>query len=137
MISQLASGQKIIKLGDTSPTRDFNYVSDTCRGFVALAESDKTLGQVVNIGSNYEISIGDTFSLIKKIMKVDAEFEVDKDRIRPDKSEVHRLWCDNSLIKQLTSYQPQVNIEQGLTNTIEWFLNPENLKKYKAHIYNV
>lgn len=137
IISQLAQGQKVIKLGDVNPTRDFNYVSDTCRGFMALAESDATLGQVVNIGSNYEISIGDTFSLIKKIMKVDAEYQVDENRIRPDKSEVHRLWADNSLIKKLTSYEPQVKIEQGLTQTIEWFLNRDNLKKYKAHIYNV
>jgi NAD dependent epimerase/dehydratase len=137
IISQLAQGQKSIQLGDVTPTRDFNYVSDTCRGFVALAESESTMGQVVNIGSNYEISIGDTFSLIKKLMKVDADFKVDEQRIRPDKSEVHRLWCDNRLIKKLTSYEPQVRIEEGLAKTIDWFLNSDNLKKYKAHIYNV
>ncbi len=137
IISQLAQGQKVIKLGDVTPTRDFNYVSDTCRGFMALAESDSTLGQVVNIGSNFEISIGDTFSLIKKIMKVEAEFQVDENRIRPDKSEVQRLWCDNTLIKKLTAYEPQIKIEQGLTQTVDWFLNHDNLKKYKAHIYNV
>ena len=137
IISQLAAGAKKIKLGDVSPTRDFNYVSDTCRGFMALAESDKTLGQVVNIGSNYEISVGDTFKLIREIMNVDADFDVDENRIRPEKSEVHRLWCDNSLIKSLTSYEPAVKIEEGLTKTVEWFLQKENLKKYKAHIYNV
>ncbi|MEK6628266.1 MAG: NAD-dependent 4,6-dehydratase LegB [Bdellovibrionota bacterium] len=137
IISQLAGGQKKIKLGDVNPTRDFNYVSDTCRGFIALAESEKTLGQTVNIGSNFEISIGDTFKLIQKIMNVDAVFEVDENRIRPDKSEVQRLWCDNSLIKSLTGYEPEVKIEEGLKKTVEWFLRPENLKKYKAHIYNV
>lgn len=137
IISQLASGKKVIKLGDTAPTRDFNFVSDTCRGFFALAESDKTIGKTVNIGSNYEISIGDTFNLIKKIMKVDAEFEVDSNRIRPEKSEVHRLWCDNTMIRELTGYAPKVKIEEGLAKTVDWFLNKENLKKYKADIYNV
>lgn len=137
IITQLAQGQKEIKLGDVTPTRDFNYVSDTCRGFLALAESDATLGKAVNIGSNYEISIGDTFNLIKKIMNVDAKFITDEARIRPDKSEVHRLWCDNTLIKKLTSYEPQVGIEKGLAQTIEWFMNRDQLKKYKAHIYNV
>lgn len=137
IITQLAQGQKEIKLGDITPTRDFNYVSDTCRGFLALAESDATMGKAVNIGSNYEISIGDTFNLIKKIMNVDAKILTDEARIRPDKSEVHRLWADNSLIKKLTSYEPQVGIEKGLAQTIEWFMNRDHLKKYKAHIYNV
>jgi len=137
IITQLAQGQKEIKLGDVTPTRDFNYVGDTCRGFLALAESDATMGKTVNIGSNYEISIGDTFDLIKKIMNVDAKVLTDEARIRPDKSEVHRLWCDNTLIKKLTSYEPQVGIEKGLGLTIEWFMNRDHLKKYKAHIYNV
>lgn len=137
IITQLAQGQKEIKLGDVTPTRDFNYVGDTCRGFLALAESDATMGKAVNIGSNYEISIGDTFNLIKKIMNVDAKVLTDEARIRPDKSEVHRLWCDNTLIKKLTSYEPQVGIEKGLGLTIEWFMNRDHLKKYKAHIYNV
>lgn len=137
IITQLAQGQKEIKLGDVTPTRDFNYVSDTCRGFLALAEAESTFGKTVNIGSNYEISIGDTFNLIKKIMNVDAKVLTDETRIRPDKSEVHRLWCDNTLIKKLTSYEPQVGIEKGLTYTIEWFMNRDHLKKYKAHIYNV
>lgn len=137
IITQLANGMKKIRLGDVQPTRDFNYVHDTCRGFLALAGSDKTIGHTINIGSNYEISIGETFNLIKRLMNVDAEYEVDQDRIRPEKSEVHRLWCDNTLIKELTAYEPQVGIEQGLQRTIEWFLSKENLKKYKANIYNV
>lgn len=137
IIGQLANGVKKIKLGDVSPTRDFNYVSDTCRGFIALAESPNTLGKTVNIGSNSEISIGDTFNLIKKIMNIDASYEVDENRIRPDKSEVQRLWCDNSLIRQLASYAPEVKMEAGLKKTVEWFMNPENLKKYKTELYNV
>lgn len=137
IIGQLANGVKKIKLGDVSPTRDFNYVSDTCRGFMALAESPNTLGKTVNIGSNSEISIGDTFNLIKKIMNIDASYEVDENRIRPDKSEVQRLWCDNSLIRQLASYAPEVKMEAGLKKTVEWFMNPENLKKYKTELYNV
>jgi len=137
MIAQIASGQKAIKLGDLSPTRDFNYVVDTCRGFLALAESDSTIGKTVNIGSNYEISIGDTLKLIKKLMNADVEIVEDDQRIRPSKSEVFRLWCDNAYIKELTGFEPHWNIEQGLAATIEWFLKPENLSKYKANIYNV
>lgn len=137
IITQLAQGQRKIRLGDMHPTRDFNYVEDTCRGFLALAQSEKTVGKTVNIGSNSEISIGDTFNLIRKIMNVDAEFETDVERIRPDNSEVHRLWCDNRLIRDLTGYQPQYTVEEGLRRTVEWFCNTENLKKYKADIYNV
>ena len=137
IITQIANGMKEIKLGDVSPTRDFNYVEDTCRGFIALANSDESIGKSVNIGSNFEISVGDTLNLIKKIMKSDVEFVLDEQRIRPEKSEVNRLWCDNSLIKELTGFQPKNDIEQGLTKTVEWFSNPENLKKYKAGIYNV
>lgn len=137
IISQIASGIKEIKLGDITPTRDFNYVTDTCRGFIALAECEAAIGQTVNIGSNYEISIGDTLNLIKKIMKSDVNFMVDEQRIRPEKSEVHRLWCDNTLIKNLTGYAPEISIEQGLKKTVNWFLDKENLKQYKAGIYNV
>lgn len=137
IITQIASGMKEIKLGDVTPTRDFNYVEDTCRGFLALAVCDEAIGKVVNIGSNFEISIGDTLNLIKKIMKSDVQFKVDEQRIRPEKSEVNRLWCDNSLVNSLTGFKPQYSIEKGLEKTIDWFLNPENLKKYKAGIYNV
>lgn len=137
IITQIANGMKEIKLGDITPTRDFNYVEDTCRGFLALANCESAIGKVVNIGSNYEISIGDTLNLIKKIMKSDVEFKIDEQRIRPEKSEVNRLWCDNSLIHSLTGFKPHYSIEEGLKKTIEWFLNPENLKRYKAGIYNV
>lgn len=137
IISQIAIGQKEIKLGDVSPTRDFNYVEDTCRGFLALANCEDSIGKTVNIGSNFEISIKDTLELIKKIMKSDVSFIYDEQRARPEKSEVHRLWCDNSLLQNLTGFKPVFSIEKGLEKTIEWFLNPENLKRYKPGIYNV
>ncbi len=137
MIAQIASGKEIIKLGDVRPTRDFNYVADTCRGFLALAKSPQTLGKTVNIGSNHEISIKDTFEMIKKIMNSKAAIAQDDERLRPEKSEVHRLWCDNTLIKQLAGYEPQTSLEKGLEETVKWFLNPANLAKYKADIYNV
>jgi NAD dependent epimerase/dehydratase len=137
IITQIASGMKEIKLGDVTPTRDFNYVEDTCRGFIALANSDETIGKSINIGSNFEISIGDTLNMIKDIMNSNVKFVVDEQRIRPEKSEVNRLWCDNSLIKELTGFEPQNSIRVGLEKTIEWFTTPKNLKKYKAGIYNV
>jgi len=137
IITQIANGKKQIKLGDVSPTRDFNYVLDTCRGFIALAESDKTIGETVNIGSNFEISVGDTLNKIKAIMNSDVEFITDKQRLRPDKSEVFRLWCDNSKIHELTEFKLEYSIDRGLEATIDWFTKPDNLSKYKADIYNV
>lgn len=137
IITQIASGKKQIQLGDTTPTRDFNFVKDTCRGFIELAKCEKANGETVNIGSNYEISVGDTLNLIKKIMNSDVEFITDEQRIRPEKSEVNRLWCDNTKINELTGFKPQYSIAQGLEETINWFKNSENLKKYKADIYNV
>ena len=137
IITQIASGRKEIQLGDPSPTRDFNYVEDCCRGFVMLAESEKTIGETVNIGSNTEISIGDTFNLIKELMSSDVTLVNDEQRKRPKKSEVFRLWCDNKKIKELTSYEPKVDIQNGLKKTIDWITKPENLKTYKAEIYNV
>lgn len=136
IIMQIAAGLKQIKLGDLSPTRDFNYVTDTCRGFMALAESGAT-GETVNIGSNYEISVRDTLGIIKRLMKSDVEFVEETQRIRPGKSEVFRLWCDNTKISNLTGFKPETDIETGLTKTIEWFLNPRHLEKYKTGIYNV
>ena len=136
IISQIANGTKEIKLGDVSPTRDFNYVTDTCRGFIELANCSDAIGKTVNIGSNYEISVGDTLNLIKDLMKSDVTFITEDQRLRPENSEVFRLWCDNSLIHQLTGFKPSFSIENGLQETINWFLNPENLKKYKPDIYN-
>ena len=137
IITQIASGANEIKLGDVTPTRDFNYVDDTCRGFIELAECDDAIGQTVNIGSNFEISIRDTLNIIKELMNSDVKFIVDKDRIRPSKSEVFRLWCDNSKIERLTGFKPQVHIKEGLQRTIDWITQPDNLKNYKSQIYNV
>ncbi len=137
IITQIASGKKEIKLGDLTPTRDFNYVEDTCRGFIALAESGSTIGEIVNIGSNYEISVGDTLNLIKELMGSDVRFITDGQRIRPEKSEVFRLWCDNSKIEKLTGFKPKVDIREGLQRTIDWLTQPNNIKHYKSEIYNV
>jgi NAD dependent epimerase/dehydratase len=137
IISQIKAGKPVIDLGDTSPTRDFNFVSDTCNGFLKLAESSQTRGETINIGSNTEISILELFNLIKTISGKDVEIKLDKQRLRPEKSEVQRLVCDNSLIKSLTGYQPEVSLVDGLTITFNWFSDPKNLVKYKAGIYNI
>lgn len=137
IIGQIASGQKQIELGDLSPTRDFNYVSDTCRGFLALARSDDTIGEVVNIGSGKEISVADTLGLIKKLMNSDVTFTRDSRRIRPKDSEVFRLCCDTTKISSLTGFKPALTLEQGLQKTIDWFTDPVNLSHYKTGIYNV
>jgi NAD dependent epimerase/dehydratase len=137
IITQIANRKKLIKLGDISPTRDFNYVEDTCRGFVALAECEEAIGKTVNIGSNQEISIEDTLNIIKELMSSDVEFVSETQRVRPEKSEVFRLWCDNSKIEELTGFRPQVDIREGLKRTILWFTNKDNLNKYKSNIYNV
>lgn len=137
IISQIASGMKEIKLGDVSPTRDFNYVEDTCRGFLALARCDAAVGETVNIASNYEISVGDTLTLIRDLMGRDVKLISDDVRLRPEKSEVFRLWGDNQKIRTLTGFVTQVPIAEGLQRTIDWFTQPENLVKYKAGIYNV
>jgi len=137
IITQIANGKKEIMLGDLTPTRDFNFVKDTCQGFIKLADCDAAIGEEVNISSNYEISMRNTLELIAKIMKQDVKFIEDPQRIRPKNSEVFRLWGDNTKIKKLTGFSPQYSIEQGLTETIEWFLNSGNIKKYKSDIYNV
>uniref|UniRef100_A0A486XYD1 UDP-glucose 4-epimerase n=1 Tax=Rheinheimera sp. BAL341 TaxID=1708203 RepID=A0A486XYD1_9GAMM len=136
IISQIASGMKQIKLGDISPTRDFNFVTDTCAGFEAIARCSAATGETINISSNYEISVRDTLELIKTIMKSDVEFIADNERLRPLGSEVFRLWGDNSKLKTLTGFSPQVNIDKGLEQTINWFTKPENLARYKADLYN-
>lgn len=141
IISQLVSGQRKIKLGSIHPTRDFNYVTDTVAGFIAVAESERSVGEVVNIGSNYEISIGETVALIAEILGVEVEIETDDIRLRPDKSEVERLWADNKKAENLLGWRPEYagldGFRRGLMKTIEWFKKSENLKKYKADIYNV
>ena len=137
IITQIASGKKRIKLGDLTPTRDLSYVEDVCRGFIALAECEKAIGETVNIGSNFEISIGDVVDNIKEIMNSDVQVITDNARLRPEKSEVFRLWCDNTKIRELTGFEPKYSIKEGLKKTIAWFTNPNNLRKYKSDIYNV
>jgi len=137
IITQIASGKKKIKLGDLTPTRDLSYVEDICHGFIALAECEKAIGEIVNIGSNSEISISDLLNLIKEMMQSDVEVVTEKVRLRPEKSEVYRLWCDNTKIYELTGFVPKYTIQEGLKKTIDWFTNPDNLKKYKSDIYNV
>lgn len=137
IITQIANEIKEIKLGDLSPTRDLNYVKDTCRGFIAIAESDLTIGKEVNICSNFEISMLDVFNIIIEIMNPVVQTQIDIRRIRPEKSEVFRLWGDNCLLKNLTGFEPEYSVRRGLEITCEWFSKHENLKKYKAGIYNL
>ncbi|MEA4828307.1 MAG: NAD-dependent 4,6-dehydratase LegB [Clostridium sp.] len=135
IISQILAGKREIKLGSLTPTRDFNYVKDTAEAFIKVAESDKTIGEVINAGSNYEISIGDTVKKIIDIIGEDVKIICDEERIRPEKSEVNRLWADNTKIKQLTDWTPKYTLDDGLAETIEWI--KKNIQYYKTDIYNV
>ena len=141
IITQIASGASQIKLGAVHPTRDFNFVRDTVRGFVAVAECDAAIGKVINIGSNFEISIGDTAKLIAKEMGRDVEFTSDEQRLRPSGSEVERLWADNTLAAQLAGWTPEyaglAGLARGLKETVEWFTVKDNLSRYKAGLYNI
>lgn len=135
IISQILSGKTEIKLGSLTPTRDFNYVKDTAEAFIKIAESDKTIGEVINAGSNYEISIGETVKKIIDIIGTDVKIICDEERIRPEKSEVNRLWADNSKIKELTNWSPKYSLDDGLSETVEWIKN--NINYFKTDIYNV
>lgn len=141
IITQIAGGARKIKLGSLHPTRDFNYVADTVAGFIAVTESECSVGEVINIGSNYEISIGETVQMIAEIMNVKIEIETDDIRLRPDKSEVERLWASNQKALQMTGWQPRYagrdGLQRGLSETVEWFANPVNLACYKADRYNI
>lgn len=141
IISQLASGMNQIKLGALHPTRDFNYVKDTVNGFIKIAESEKSIGEVINIGSNFEISIGETAELIAEAMGVDIEIISDDQRLRPSKSEVERLWADNQKAKNLVGWEPSFGgrkgFKKGIKETADWFSNKENLKSYKTDMYNI
>jgi NAD dependent epimerase/dehydratase len=141
IITQIANGERSIKLGALHPTRDFNYVKDTVDGFIALAGSDRALGEEVNLGSNYEISIGDTVGLIAEAMGVDVRIMTDTQRLRPDKSEVERLWADNSKARELLGWRPSYGQRDGfrraLAETAAWFIDPVNLARYKHGIYNI
>lgn len=137
LIGQLCSGASEIRVGDLRPTRDFNFVEDTCRGFAALAECDAAVGEVVNIGSDTEISMRDLFYLLRNLTGSSAEPVIDPARIRPEGSEVMRLRCDSRKMVALTGHKPQVALAEGLRRTAEWFRVPGNLARYKTSLYNV
>lgn len=141
IITQIANGKRAVKLGAIHPTRDFNYVGDTVAGFISAMKSDKGVGEVINIGSNYEISIGDTVRAIAEVMECEVEILTDNERLRPEKSEVERLWAANEKAKDLLGWEPQYGglkgFHRGLNETIEWFQQPKNLAVYKSDIYNV
>lgn len=135
IISQILAGKKEIKLGSLTPTRDFNFVKDTAEAFIRIAECDNAIGEVINAGSNYEITIGDTVRKIIDIIGHDVKILCDDERIRPEKSEVNRLWADNTKIKELTGWTPKYTIDDGLIETVNWIKN--NMDKFKTDIYNV
>jgi len=137
IISQIAVGMRQINLGDIEPTRDFTYVVDTCRGLVELADCDEAIGETVNIGSNFEISIENIFNLIRELMSADVALVFDENRRRPNKSEVFRLWCNNTKLRKLTGFEPSYDLRAGLEETIIWFARKENLNRYKTGIYNL
>lgn len=136
IISQIAAGKRTINVGDLTPTRDFNYVTDTANGFIALAQTPGIEGQEINIATGTEISMADTLHTIARLMNADVQFVTDPARLRPANSEVFRLCGDNTRITTLTDWRPQVSLEQGLQHTIDWFTQPQNLAKYKTDIYN-
>lgn len=141
VITQIANGARTLQLGALHPTRDFNYVEDTVRGFIAVAEADEAVGEVVNVGSNFEVSIGRTVELIAEVMGAQVEIRCDEQRLRPAKSEVERLWADNAKALRLTGWQPAYGGEEGfrrgLAATAAWFTDPANLCRYKADRYNI
>ena len=141
IITQLVAGQRRIKLGAVHTTRDFNFVSDTVAGFVAALESPRSIGEVVNLGSNFEISIGDTAQAIAAVMGVELEIETDDQRLRPQNSEVERLWASNAKAKELLGWEPRygglAGFKRGLAETIEWFGHEANVAGYKTGIYNL
>ena len=141
IITQVAAGQRQIRLGALSPTRDFNFVVDTCRAFQAIANCDAALGKVLNAASNFEISIGDTASLIGEVMNVQLEIVTDEQRMRPEGSEVNRLFGDNTRLRRLTGWKPSYGgldgFRRGLAQTAEWFTDPANLARYRPGTYSV
>lgn len=141
IITQIANGRREIQLGAVHPTRDFNFVKDTVNGFIAMAESDGSVGEIINIGSNFEISIGDTVELIAEAMGVNVEIKTDDQRFRPEKSEVERLWADNKKAEKMLQWKPAYagrdGFKRGLQETAEWFSDKKNLSEYKSDRYNI
>jgi len=141
IITQIANGERKIKLGAVHPTRDFNYIADTVNGFLKALETDAGIGEVINLGSNFEISIGDTAKAIAEVMGADIEILTDDQRLRPEKSEVERLWADNKKAKELLGWEPAYGgldgFKLGLKETADWFTNSGNLAAYKSDRYNL
>jgi nucleoside-diphosphate-sugar epimerase len=137
VITQLLSGRSELRLGSITPTRDFNYVKDTAMGFIALAESDETIGQEVNIATGVEHTISDVANILISELNPEAKIVTDDQRLRPDASEVFRLIGDNTEITTLTTWRPSYDLQAGLKETIDWFKQPENLARYKAWLYNI
>jgi NAD dependent epimerase/dehydratase len=141
IITQIAAGQRRIKLGSIAPTRDFNFVSDTVAGFIAADQKRATIGEVVNLGSGFEVSIGDTAKMIAEIMGVEIEIEQEAVRMRPERSEVDRLWASNSKAQKLLDWSPQFagmgGLRRGLEQTIRWFTSSDNALRYRASVYNL
>lgn len=138
IITQIASGVREIKVGDLTPTRDFNYVEDTARGFLAIARADldKVAGQEINIATGKEVTMEHTLHTIARLMGAEVEWVTDPQRLRPSKSEVRRLLGCADKLRALTGWQPEFSLEQGLRKTIDWFTDKNNLKRYKSNIYN-
>ena len=137
VIAQLLSTSDCLDIGSLTPTRDLNYVEDTCESLVSLGNSIKANGQIVNLGSNTIISIGDLVTKISSMMGIKKDLSIRDDRIRPSNSEVINLQCDNNLMKSIINYEPKYKLDEGLVKTIEWFSKPENLQHYKANVYNI
>lgn len=141
IITQIANGNGKIKLGSISPTRDFSYVQDTVSGFISALDSNHGLGETINLGSNFEISIGDTAKTIAELMNKEIEIVEDFERMRPNLSEVERLWANTNKAKEIFGWEPVFSgiegFKRGLNETINWFIQPQNLHKYKSEIYNL
>jgi len=141
IITQIASGRERIRLGALTPTRDFNYVKDTVAGLIAAGESEKGLGEVINLGTGFEISIGETAQLIAGVLGKEIEIVTDEQRVRPEGSEVDRLCADNAKAGSLLNWRPEYTgvdgLRKGLSETAEWFLDSRNLQHYKADLYNI
>ena len=141
IICQIANGQKCINLGSIEPTRDFNFITDIVNGFLLTMKSETCIGEVINLGNNFEISIGETAKIISNIMGIEIEILTDEQRFRPKNSEVERLWADNTKAKRMLGWEPKYSglegLKLGLSKTAEWFSNESNLDIYKSKLYNI